>query len=464
MFNFNFPKKEKTVQLLKATLNKIQEFTAPKAQSAYKYASVALDKLGCISRKLFKKAREILKKTDGFKIRAAATALALVISLSATAVAYASEYTSAVELRYNGFVIGFAENLASAQEAAETVKLSVHGNIDINGFEFKQVTELNGKIASSEELIKSAYDRSSNIKSVCGLYVDGILKATAEDFSSMQAALNRVTDYYRSKGFTFKGYNNAVTLADIYATEEFYGKTAVSAESILNGDYGIEIALSRVEEYDEVIAFDSVVKENSNKSTSYKRITQKGIEGLRSVKAEVLYVNGQRVGAEILESTVINEPVSEVCTVGTKKTAVYHNSYCLASSIYYQSEAKMVFPVEFTNSTYISAFWGDGRGHKGLDIAAPYGTEIYAAADGTVTYSGKRGDYGYIIIIDHGDGKTETVYSHNSKNLVKTGESVTAGQLIAYVGRSGNATGNHLHFEVRINGNQVDAAPYVGLK
>ena len=69
-----------------------------------------------------------------------------------------------------------------------------------------------------------------------------------------------------------------------------------------------------------------------------------------------------------------------------------------------------------------------------------------------------------MIIIKHNDGKTETVYSHNAKNLVKVGEAVKAGQHIAEVGATGNATGYHLHFEVRINGKPVDAAPYVGLR
>jgi len=122
----------------------------------------------------------------------------------------------------------------------------------------------------------------------------------------------------------------------------------------------------------------------------------------------------------------------------------------------------MLFPCAVTSRTYISSFWGDGRGHRGVDIASPYGSDIYAAMDGVVTFSGTKGAYGRCIIIKHSDG-LETLYSHNSRNLVKVGEIVSAGELIAKVGATGNATGNHLHFSVMLNGEMVDPGPYIGL-
>ena len=98
--------------------------------------------------------------------------------------------------------------------------------------------------------------------------------------------------------------------------------------------------------------------------------------------------------------------------------------------------------------------------HTGLDIACVTGTDIKVVSNGTVTFSGKKGSYGNLIIVDHGNG-VETWYGHCSKLYKKVGESVEAGDVIAAVGSTGNSTGPHLHFEIRINGNTVNPQNYV---
>ena len=89
--------------------------------------------------------------------------------------------------------------------------------------------------------------------------------------------------------------------------------------------------------------------------------------------------------------------------------------------------------------------------HTGLDIAASTGTSIKAAPRGTVTFSGYKGSFGYMVVINHGNG-VETYYAHCSKLYVKAGQQVSQGDRIAAVGNSGNSTGPHLHLEIRING------------
>jgi murein DD-endopeptidase MepM/ murein hydrolase activator NlpD len=88
--------------------------------------------------------------------------------------------------------------------------------------------------------------------------------------------------------------------------------------------------------------------------------------------------------------------------------------------------------------------------HTGLDIGAPRGTRIAAAASGVVVYTGWMGGYGQTVVIDHGRGY-KTLYGHCSKILVKQGQRVSSGQVIAAVGATGRATGSHLHFEIRVN-------------
>ena len=89
--------------------------------------------------------------------------------------------------------------------------------------------------------------------------------------------------------------------------------------------------------------------------------------------------------------------------------------------------------------------------HTGLDIAASKGTPIKAAAGGTVIYSGWKGSLGKLVVIDHGNG-VETYYAHCNSLVASKGETVSQGQVIAYVGSTGNSTGPHLHLEIRVNG------------
>ena len=107
----------------------------------------------------------------------------------------------------------------------------------------------------------------------------------------------------------------------------------------------------------------------------------------------------------------------------------------------------------------IDPLTGEVSSHTGTDIACAEGTPILAAADGIVTVANGLdswgGSYGYYIQIDHGTG-LETLYAHCSSICVTTGQQVQAGQVIGYVGHTGRATGSHLHFEVRANGNRVN--------
>jgi len=100
------------------------------------------------------------------------------------------------------------------------------------------------------------------------------------------------------------------------------------------------------------------------------------------------------------------------------------------------------------------------RMHKGIDFAGPYGTRVNAAAAGKVTFSGELNGFGNIVIIEHREG-FETAYAHLSQLNVEVGDRIGAGYKVGEVGSSGMSTGPHLHFEVRVNGKQVDPADYL---
>ena len=122
------------------------------------------------------------------------------------------------------------------------------------------------------------------------------------------------------------------------------------------------------------------------------------------------------------------------------------------------SAAGLVWPV---NAGITSPFgWRWGRMHEGLDLGAPYGAPIAAAAPGTVIYAGWLGGYGNLVVIDHGGG-VATAYGHQSRISVSVGQQVAQGETIGYVGSTGHSTGPHLHFEVRVNGQPVDPLGYL---
>jgi lipoprotein NlpD len=124
-----------------------------------------------------------------------------------------------------------------------------------------------------------------------------------------------------------------------------------------------------------------------------------------------------------------------------------------------ESNLSFVWPVRGRMSSRFGR--RNGRPHEGVDIAAKQGTPILAAEAGRVIHSGwGLGAYGRVVIVKHA-GKYSTVYAHNRKNKVSVGDFVERGQVIAQVGTSGNASGPHVHFEIRRNRNPQDPIPYL---
>lgn len=121
---------------------------------------------------------------------------------------------------------------------------------------------------------------------------------------------------------------------------------------------------------------------------------------------------------------------------------------------------KFIWPIDYVD---ISSPYGPRRGrlHAGIDLRAPGGTAIKASAAGRVKFSGYKRGFGNIVVINHGNG-VETVYAHNRRNLVKARQRIRQGQTIATVGRSGNASGYHVHFEYRRRGRALNPKPLLG--
>jgi len=181
----------------------------------------------------------------------------------------------------------------------------------------------------------------------------------------------------------------------------------------------------------------------------WQRVTrQPGEPGLKLVVMEVTRKNGIPTGQRVLSEQVLKEPVTQVVAQGSR----------LVSG---GGTGQLLWPLagQITSGYGWRATGRYREFHAGLDIAAPAGTPILAADSGVVVFSGWNGGYGLTLVIEHGGGRS-TLYGHNSTNLVKVGERVDKGQVIARVGSTGRSTGPHLHFEVRVNGEPVNPTRY----
>ncbi|MEQ1765989.1 MAG: M23 family metallopeptidase [Methylotenera sp.] len=212
-----------------------------------------------------------------------------------------------------------------------------------------------------------------------------------------------------------------------------------------------------------------VVRENAAPTKPNAEVSTKissESDGLVTLKSSVANRGGP---------LVLNAPITELelqkKIAETMEKIEFDTEYLseIEAKLLQQSVLKDMLPnsspvtAAFNSSSYgwrIDPFNGDKAFHEGLDFSAPTGTPIRAAAGGIVTASEHSPDYGNIVKIDHGSG-LETRYAHASKLMVKAGDRVEKGQVVALVGSTGRSTGAHLHYEIRLNGNALDPRKYL---
>lgn len=206
------------------------------------------------------------------------------------------------------------------------------------------------------------------------------------------------------------------------------------------------------------IPYTTETEVDHNKESTYEEVVQEGQNGVEEIVSQITYIDGYETERTVLSETTVVEPVNAKIVVGSLTSTQYNFSGSGTPS----TESNIggyIWPV---NGGYISCpIWGYYN-HTGTDIAAPAGTTIWASKAGTVIYAGWSNGYGYNVLISHSDG-TKTRYAHCSELATYVGQQVSQGQVIAYVGRTGNASGNHCHFEIiSSSGAFLDARDYIG--
>ncbi|HCT67358.1 MAG TPA: metalloendopeptidase [Faecalibacterium sp.] len=292
-----------------------------------------------------------------------------------------------------------------------------------------------------------------------GLY----FKDSLQDYADVEKELSDVKQ--AQKVYTVKtgdtlwdiAHKNDLTFRELCALNtNFKGEPLNEKSSIREGDElivtkeeaALEVRITRIETREEEVAFAIETTKSNEYTKGTTKVLQEGQNGLRRVTFQNVYdTNNVLVEQTILSTEVIKEPVNKKVVQGTKKVK--------SSTKFITGSGQFIWPVP--NYRYCSRWYG-GR-HRGVDICAPAGTPIYASAGGTVTKAGynKAGagtGYGYSVIINHGGGYS-TVYAHCLSLTVSAGQTVKQGQLIGYLGSTGRSTGNHCHFEIRLNGSYI---------
>lgn len=186
------------------------------------------------------------------------------------------------------------------------------------------------------------------------------------------------------------------------------------------------------------IPFSTKTEKNNSMALGTTKVSQAGEKGLKEEVVETVYIDGVLQSETVIQSTVLKEPVTQITQSGT----LYNGTPITGGT------GKCIWPVGGSGGRVSRGFAGQYPAHNGVDIAAAYGTPILAA-DGGVVIKALYTNVGYGIYCEIEHGGYQTLYGHCSSLAVTVGQQVSQGQIIAYMGSTGNSTGNHLHFEVK---------------
>ena len=362
--------------------------------------------------------------------------------------------TLGFKVNYAGSFIATIRNAAVFDDAKNIAADSIESPDPYSAIEnpsFSMTLTVSDRLDSAFKLAKAIIENTNDITEASALIVNGE-KVLCTDADNLDSYLEEC----RTR-FEIEGAENTSEFADVIEIKKgYYLKSEISDfEDAKPAVEALEVKTVSVISTDIEIPFSEKTVKDSGMLIGNSKITTAGEKGLSRKTESVETVNGAEVSRTELSNTVIKEPVGQIKAVGTAKTTA------TAAQRSAERSAGFICPLKRGCFT-VSAYYGDGRGHKGVDLAADKGSPIYAVAAGTVTYSGYDGGYGYCVVIDHGNG-IQTRYGHASVLKVGKGAKVEQGDLVALVGSTGNSTGNHLHFEVIVNGNRVNPISYIGL-
>lgn len=377
----------------------------------------------------------------------------LVASLTVAYAAFSAGFTIGFQIRYEGHIIATVKTTDVFEDAKTIVFEKTNGRADADVIAspvFQPALRAPSDFDTADTVADAIIRNTDEIVTASAFVLDGevLLSTQVEGLEDLlEAARTRyeVPGAANTSAFVkvpeiVTGYYLKSELADEQGVQDFILSLDVKTVSVF--------------ESETVVPFDSKTVTSASHYVGYSETTTAGVNGLTRKTETVEYRNGVEVSRASEEVQVV-APVTEVITIGSAIPQTVSQQRIVAKA------AGFAFPLG--DASYkVSSYFGDGRNHKGVDLCASAGTPIYAVAAGTVVSSKYDGNYGNCVIVDHGNG-IKTRYAHASRLCVQVGTVVEQGDLLALVGTTGQSYGNHLHFEVILNGRAVDPAPYIGV-
>lgn len=433
-------------------------------------------------------------------------------------VSYANSMTYALRLSVNGDFMGYVTDESVFNDAEKIVQQRItylDSNTEMFTFDSSYEVEMVGygstltKYQLADKMLSSV---DAEISFAYGMYIGNSFYGALESKDRVEQTLESLLDVYRKGGEETVAFESKITYEPgLYLTESIVSEdsiiklittkktvaayyTVVEGDSPLgvlskldmtedelaklNPDFSLEsfmqigdkllitqeepflaVTVTRRETYEEKTDYETEYVDDPTHYQGSSTITRDGEKGVERVTADVSYVNGVETKRKVLNRVTVSEPVSEIIALGTKEIP----SGVTAQIPQNRPVGQFIWPVGGSDGGQISEMmygYGGYYNHGGIDIVAPYGTPIFAAESGTVILAQWYYGYGNCVMIQHDSGIV-TVYGHASYLHVYQGQRVTAGELIADVGSTGQSTANHCHFEVRINGVQMNPINYL---
>ena len=397
---------------------------------------------------MLNKAQNLIKNN---KVLTKVISLLLVIVLSFIVTFVSCGITLGLKVVYNGEAIGVVRSPEAFDKAvayieANTQHLKVGAAIEDASFAL--TFTLRDKFLSKNQLADAIAENTEEIANANILYVND-KPIVFTDLQNVEELIEKSRCRYYIDGAENKAeFIDAVRLEKVFA----YANRVDDDEQVKEIIQNLNVKTVSKVSFESPIAFSTKTVSTGAQYIGYSKITTPGKQGLASKTELVETVNGNESSREVLKNEVLVQPVTQVVLKGTAINMASATEKAQAQS------AGLILPLN--TYVYISAYWGDGRNHKAIDFAGRRGTAIFAAQSGVVTCAGYRGNYGYLVEIDHGNGLV-TRYAHCDALCVRVGQNVRQGQQIATMGNTGRSTGDHLHFEVLKNGTQVNPHPYL---
>ena len=436
---------------------------------------------------------------------------ALFIALSLSLIGYTAYqvlYTNAVTVMFDGKELGTVASEEAAQAAVMSVERSISdalgSSYTLESDKVTYTTSLTyrGALVDEEDLEAALSESLRVLEHGYALYIGGEFIGATQTKDALEGLLDQVAADFRNENtvsidfvegvevrevdLPLDGFTNlaevALLLNSTKAGEVTYTVQSGDCWSVIAQDHdmtsdellrlnpgydvdklqiGDELLISnavpyltvratQMEYYVADIPYEIEYVDDNTMWEGDTRIITKGQYGTADTVARVTYEGPDEVERVIEEQNMITDPVTEVQARGTLERP----SWAPTGSFRWPTSGTIT-------SRYGSRYiFGRTSFHGGVDIANSYGTDVVAADGGIVIYAGWHSSYGYLVQIDHQNGYV-TYYGHNSSLLVSVGDKVFKGQHIAEMGSTGQSTGNHCHFEVRLNGERQNPMNYL---